>query len=153
MLNKIKNFLEGETQLDKTRDGDEVDRELMVAIGVLMLQMAGADNDFAPEEVQSCFRSLEKQFGLSDADAMKILEEADSCRDDKEKVSQLIDALNQKYNEGQRQLILALIWKVVVADEKIEKYELRIANQVRVRLQLSEEQAEEARQMAFAGKI
>ncbi len=153
MLNKIKNFLEEDVQLDKTVDGEEIDRELMVAIGALMLQMAGADNDYAPEEIQSCFRSLEKQFGISDTQAMKILEEADSLRSDKEKLSGLIENINQNFSEEQRQLILALIWKVVVADEKIEKYELRIANQLRVRLQLSEEQAEAARKKAFAGKI
>jgi uncharacterized tellurite resistance protein B-like protein len=153
MLNKIKNFLEGEISIDKTKDGEEVDRTLMLGIGVLMLQMAGADNDYAPEEVQSCFRTLEKHFGISDEEAMAILEEAENQKGDKEKVSSLLESLNAKYNDSQKQLIMALIWKVVVADDKIESFELRTANQLRVRLQLSEEQAEEARKMAFARKV
>jgi uncharacterized tellurite resistance protein B-like protein len=153
MLNRIKNFLEGEISLDKTKDGEEVDRTLMVGIGVLMLQMAGADNDYAPEEVQSCFRTLEKHFGISDEEAMEILEEAENLKGDKEKVSSLLESLNTKYSDSQKQLIMALIWKVVVADDKIESFELRTANQLRVRLQLSEEQAEEARKMAFAHKV
>lgn len=153
MLNKIKGFLEGEISLDKTKDGEEVDRTLMVGIGVLMLQMAGADNDYAPEEVQSCFRTLEKHFGISDEEAMEILEEAENLKSDKEKVSSLLESLNSKYSDSQKQLIMALIWKVVVADDKIETFELRTANQLRVRLQLSEEQAEGARKMAFARKV
>lgn len=153
MLNKIKNFLSSEVNLERTHDGEEVDRELLVGIGVLMLQMAGADNDYAPEEIQSCFRSLERQFGISDEEAMKVLEEAEATRADPDKVSNLIEKITEDFNEEQRKLILALIWKVVVADEQIEGYELRIANQLRVRLQLSEEQAEEARQLAFTASI
>lgn len=153
MFNKIKGLKDSNAQLLVSKDGEKADRKLMVAIGVLMLQMAGADNDFAPEEIKSCFRSLERHFNINDSEAMSILEEADSARNDKDTVSELIETLNKNYDEAQRQLIIALIWKVVVADEKIEKYELRIANQVRVRLQLSEEQAEEARKMAFSGSL
>lgn len=153
MIDKIKSFLSENVDLDKKLDGSDVDRSLMVTIGALMLEMAGADNDYAPEEIQACFRSLEKQFGISDTEAMEILEQADSLRNDKSALSNNIEKLNLNFSEEQRQLILSLIWKVVVADEKIEKYELRIANQLRVRLQLSDEQAEDARKYAFEGKI
>ncbi|HMO17769.1 MAG TPA: TerB family tellurite resistance protein [Oligoflexia bacterium] len=153
MFEKIKGLFGKDISLSETSDGEAADERLLLGIGVLMLQMAGADNDYAPEEVQSCFRNLEKYFGVSDQEAMNILEKADSMRSDPENVSDLVQHLTDKYDEEQRQLILALVWKVVVADEQIQKYELKIANQLRVRLQLSEEDGEKAREMAFSNLV
>lgn len=134
-------------------DSPEVQDKLIEATGVLMLEMAGADFDFDPEEVKTCFRTLEKSFGLADTEAMTYLEKAEGIRQDKEKVSEIYNFLNETLNEEQKVYVLSLVWKIVVADQKIDKQEMRLANQIRVRLQLSEDLAEEARKVAFEGKI
>jgi len=153
MLSEIKELIKDAMGLKTTISGDIPEQNLMLAIGVLFLDMAGADNDFAPEENQTCFRSLEKLFDISDTKALEILEEAEKIRNDKEQINELVQGLNTHFSEDQRCIILALVWKVVVADQQIEKHELRLANQIRVRLQLSEEQNEAARQLAFSGSI
>ena len=61
--------------------------------------------------------------------------------------------INEKFNERQKQRVLAMLWKVVKADGKVDRFEERFATQVKFRFQLSEELAEEARAMAKEGKI
>ena len=153
MLSGIKELLKSAEHLEDNTGNDIPEHKLILAIAVLLLEMAGADDDYAPEEVKTCFRNLEKLFGLSDTEALKYLEEAEQVRSDKETVSHLIETLNQHFSEEQRVLVLSFIWKIVVADQKIEKNELRLANQIRVRLQLSEDQNEEARKIAFDGSL
>ena len=153
MISEIKELISKAGSLKETSKGELPEHELILAIAVLLLEMAGADDDYAPEEVKTCFKSLERYFGLSDTASLDLLEEAEGVRQDKEKINSLVNSLNEHFNEEQRVIVLALVWKVVVADQKIEKHELRYANQLRVRLQLSDDQAEEARKLAFSGSI
>ncbi len=131
----------------------EQKNQFVLLAAILMLEMAGADNDFAPEEIKACFSTLDKYFGLNDSEALSLLEKAESTRKNKEETTELLSYVNTELNEEMRIFLLSLIWKVVVSDQKIEKFEIRFANQLRVRLQLSEEQAEEARKLAFTGQV
>ncbi len=151
MLESLKALLSA-TEEDSAFNDPKILSKIITSTGVLMLEMAGADEDYDPEEVKTCFRTLEKSFAISDTKALEILEEAETIRADREKVSEMFEFLNSNLNEDQKALILSLVWKIVVADQKIDKHEMRLANQIRVRLQLSEEVAEEARKLAFEGK-
>ena len=152
MLHTLKDLF-SKSEETSVFDDPEIRSKVILATGVLMLEMAGADDDFDPEEVKSCFRTLEKNYGLSDNSALTLLEEAETLRADKEKVSEIFEFMNSTLNQDQKAMVLAMIWKIVVADQKVEKHEIRMANQIRVRLQLSEDEAEEARKLAFEGKI
>lgn len=152
MLHTLKDLF-SKSEETSVFDDPEIRSKVILATGVLMLEMAGADDDFDPEEVKSCFRTLEKNFGLTDNSALTLLEEAETLRTNKEKVSEMFEFMNSTLNQDQKAMVLAMIWKIVVADQKVEKHEIRMANQIRVRLQLSEDEAEEARKLAFEGKI
>jgi uncharacterized tellurite resistance protein B-like protein len=152
MLHTLKDLF-SKSEETSVFDDPEIRSKVILATGVLMLEMAGADDDFDPEEVKSCFRTLEKNYGLTDNSALTLLEEAETLRVDKEKVSEMFEFMNSTLNQDQKAMVLAMIWKIVVADQKVEKHEIRMANQIRVRLQLSEDEAEEARKLAFEGKI
>ena len=153
MLDKIKQFLESGVSLEITQSGQATQKDVQVATAVLLLEMAGADEDFAPEEVKACFASLESQFNLTDAESLDVLEAAETLRKEKGKIDDFVKQINGAFSEKQRQLILALIWKVVIADEVIEKYEERFAKQLQNRLQLSDVQAEEAKKLALAWRV
>ena len=59
----------------------------------------------------------------------------------------------EKFSEEQRVLVLAMVWKVVIADGKVEKTEKRFARLIQPRLKLDDSQAEEALRMAQHGKV
>ena len=153
MFENMKEFFKGETTLVVNKDGEATSRDLEIATGVLLLEMAGADQDYAPEEVRTIFAIMEKQFGISDADTLQILEDADKLRQQEGKFDEFVSAVNEHFDEKQKLIILAMIWKVIIADELIEKYEQRFAADLRQRLQLSREQAEAAKQLALEGKV
>ena len=154
MLEKVADFLLGKTKSLVTGvDGKPTERDVQIATGVLLLEVAGADSDFAPEETKVVFESMMKQFRVNDEEVLSLLETADSLRRDKNKIDQFYDLINQHFDAGQRTVIFATLWKVILADGRVDKAEMRSATQIRFRLQLSDEDFEKAKSLAESGKV
>ena len=147
MFNKIKEYFEGEASLQVDKSGKVTDEDMQIATGLLLLEMAGKDEDFAPEEVQAIFRAMESEFDLKDTEVMALLEDAEQIRKEKGKIDEIVTSINNNFDTKQKQIVLSMIWRVVMADGNIDKFESRFATQMRFRLQLTEEEAKEAREM------
>jgi uncharacterized tellurite resistance protein B-like protein len=61
--------------------------------------------------------------------------------------------INDFYSASERELILALNWKLVIADGEIGDSENKFMTQLRYRLMLSEEQARVAKELAIRDKL
>ncbi|MCB0346204.1 MAG: TerB family tellurite resistance protein [Bdellovibrionales bacterium] len=148
MFKKVMDFLKGEATLEVDSSGDATSEDMQIATGVLLLEMAGSDKDYDPEEVHTVFRTMEREFKVDQDEALRLLESADKLRGAKGKIDEFIKTLNENFSEEQRVIVLSMVWQVVMADGKVDKFEKRFAQQIQNRLKLSDEQAEEARQMA-----
>lgn len=153
MFSSLKDFFKGAASLEVTKSGEPTDRDLQVATAVLMLEMAGTDEDYAPEEIKACFAALEKQFDIDDTETLEIFEAADQARKDKEKLDHFFRMVTENFSTKQRQVVLAMVWKIVLADDIVENYEQKLASQMRQRLELTREQMEQAKDMAETGKV
>lgn len=153
MLNKLLGLFKESVDLQKDVSGKPAGEDLQIAAAILFLETAGRDADYAPEEVREIFQAIEVMFGVPESSAMKILEAADRTRQEVKKIDQFVTLINQSFSEKQRMLLMAFIWKVVLADGKIEKDEERYTVQLKNRLRLSDEQADKARKLAFSGDI
>ena len=152
MFDKIKEFFSSDTDLQVTADGTATTKDIQVATAVLLLEIAGADEDFAPEEVQACFRTMETQFGIDDSDTLSLMEDAQRARESA-KVDVFINAVNENFSKEQKQKVVAMLWKVILADNLVDKYEQRFVSKVRKRLELTREEADECKLMAARGEI
>lgn len=148
MLKNFDGFLRSdETTLMVDKDGQPTPRDLKVAIVVLLLDVSHHDGTFSPDEVRELVASMNAAFEMTDIEVADILEVAEILHKSNEKVKQFIAAINEHFDDSQRQLILAMLWKLVKADGKIEKVEQQHAIQLRTLLGLSLEQAARAVQM------
>ena len=153
MFGKVFEFFKGDASLEVDKSGAPTADDLQIATGVLLLQMAGSDDDYAPEEVHAVFRTMEKEFHISQDRALELLELADAARQAKGRIDEFVEAINEHFDEKQKQRVLAMVWRVVMADAKVDAFESRYAKQLKSRLHLSDELAEEARQMALADPV
>jgi uncharacterized tellurite resistance protein B-like protein len=153
MLGRIKEFFKGTATLVVDSTGAATSEDVQVATGVLLLEIAGADKDYDPGETRTIFRTLEKVFQIDHKRALELLEIADAARGEKQKIDEFIQCINKHFTPKQRQLVLAMVWKVVLADNVIDKFEARYATQLKFRLQLTDEHAAQAKQMAESGKV
>lgn len=153
MFDKLKDFFSGHGKLISDAAGAATARDVQIATTILLLEMAGSDEEYAPEEVQAIFGLLQRQFKVTEDDVVDLLEVADQLRAERQKIDEFVNTVNQRFTAAQKQQVLAMIWAVVFADGKVERFEERFAKQIKTRLQLTDEQAEAARKSAQAGKV
>ena len=149
MFNKLKEFFQGEqTDVDVDRSGAPTEHDLHLATAVILIEMAGADEEIDRAEAQTICATIQNQFGIPENEVPELIEVALAAKREAGKIDEFVKVINSNFNPTQRQRILMMVWKVVMADGKIDKFEQRFAEQMRNRFQLTVEQAEEAKQMA-----
>jgi uncharacterized tellurite resistance protein B-like protein len=146
MFGKLKDFFQSGDL--KAKDVDS--RDLQIATALLLLEMSGQDGDYAPEEVDAMIKSMKNEFNMNQAQALEIMEAADSLRNQTEKIDDFVKVINENFKPKQRQTVLTMVWRVILADGIIDKFETRFATQLKFRLQLTDAQAEQAKATAVA---
>lgn len=154
MFKKIQGYFQEEETLEACvafdDTGDPTDEDLVIATIVLMVEMAGSDQEIAREEGNEVVQTVCKEFQIAEDRVPELVKLAVSAKKDAGKIDKFVACINEKFNVAQRQKVLSMLWRVVLADGKVDKFEERLAVQMKFRFQLTEEQAEEAKQMATA---
>lgn len=157
MFGKIKAFFSGEsslqTSLTMDKDGTLTSRDLQIAALVLLIEMAGKDQGIANEEAQQVCDLMQKEFAIAEDELPDMVAVAIEARNNSGKIDEFVRSINSSFSVEQRQRLLAMIWKVVLADGTVDKFEQRFAVQMYNRFQLTQEQAEAARAMAERGEL
>ena len=147
MFKKVKDYFSSNANLEIDSTGKTASRDLQLATAVLLLEMAGRDSDYAPEEVKAVAKALKAQFHLTDDDVVEFLETADNMRGQETKIDRFVAKINQSFSPKQKQLIMSMIWQVASADSQIDIKEQRFVTELKNRLHLTDEQVAEAKVM------
>lgn len=157
MFGKIKSFFSGESSLEASlkadKHGNASTRDLHIAALVVLIEMAGTDSSVASQEAEAVCALMAKEFGIPDQDLPELVQIAIEAKKSAQKIDQFVKQINESLNVVQRQRLLAMVWAIVLADGKVDKFEQRFAVQMYNRLQLTADQASEARAMAESGRI
>ena len=149
----IQFFRGGPASLLADAEGAPSDEDLQIAVGVALLEIAGSDTDFAPEETEAIFHVLEHQFSIHSEQVTQLLEVADIIRKDPERLDSYYQILGSRFTNAQKQKVFAMIWKVVLADGRVDRFEMKLATQLRFRLQLTDRELEAAKALVEAGHV
>jgi len=148
MLDKLKKYLNGEVDVESLAGAGPEEEDLRVACGALLLEMAGRDDDYAPEEVRAVFLEMKQQYGMEEDEILGLLKKSEEHREAEQKIDLFIEKINENYTDAQRQTVLKMAYSVVVADGDIEKSEEQFLKQLANRLKLDQEVA----QLIMSGK-
>jgi uncharacterized tellurite resistance protein B-like protein len=130
-------------------NGDLVPRDLYLAATVLLVDIASGDGTIDSSEGLVVTRTIAQQFDLPMEKVPQLVQDAVAARKEKDgKLDSFLERINGEFSEGQRGRLLAMIWKVILADGNIDKGEVRLVLQYRNRLRLTEEHGEQAKVMA-----
>ena len=147
MFEGIKEILNGASlQIDES--GEPTSHDVRVAVVVLLYSMADADGSIDSSEIGALCTSMLRQAGLDDNETGELMEIAQFLVADKTKLSSFTDLLSKKLNLDQKQLLMSVLWRVILADKQIDKLEGQMAAQIRTLLGLSLEQGVRARKLA-----
>lgn len=157
MFRTLKEFFAGQqplaVSLDKDRSGTPTDHDLHIAAAVLLVEMARSDEDIAPQEGRAVVDAIAAHFNIPEKEIPELVQIAIAARKEQGRIDEFVKCINERFEAAQRQRVLAMLWKVVLADGSVAKHEERLATQMKFRFQLTDEQAAEARRMAEDGTV
>jgi uncharacterized tellurite resistance protein B-like protein len=142
----MKKFFQQDAVPDKTeiKEEDRAER-IQVATCALLLEVANSDDEFSDIERDNIVQILEKDFELSDEYAKELMELSDKEREESIDLWQFTNLVNEHYSIEEKIKIIEMVWKVIYADGKLDKYEDHLAHKLSNLLKLTHKQLIDAK--------
>jgi len=147
MLNVMKKFFQQDAAPEDKVELKEEDRaeRIQVATCALLLEVANSDDEFSDIERDNIVQILEKDFELSDEYAKELMELSDKEREESIDLWHFTNLINEHYSIEEKIRIIEMVWKVIYADGKLDKYEDHLAHKLSNLLKLTHEQLIDAK--------
>jgi len=126
LLKKLKDLLGNES----TATGEVEDRALELACAALMFEVARADFSVETTEQDAVTSLLTAQFSLSADEVSTITEAAVEQADAATCLFEFTRTLNELASAEQKRDLLAMMWRVAMADNEISRYEEHVIRKV-----------------------
>lgn len=121
MIKRLKNILLGSTEFAAEAEND-TDRQ-QLALASLLVEMARADFDESQDEHSLIIDLLANHYELSSSESLELLNRARDANDDAVCLFDFTRALHASLDADQKQEVIRLLWRVALADSRLDKYE------------------------------
>ena len=118
--------------LSRLPSPEEPHRQDAVAIAAcaLLLEIAHADDVFAPEERERIVRAVREDLGVPAADVAEVLRLAEEERRESVDLYQFTRLVGEKFSRAERLRLVEVIWGVVYADGALSAVENQLARRI-----------------------
>jgi len=141
MLSQIVSLFSPQAQVP----GGAAEERLRLATCVLLLETAGADNEFSPEECAHVIATIKTRFALDQDDAEELLRHAEARRAESADLWKFTNAINQSCSNAEKMDILREVWRVIYADGTLDGHEDYLVHKLAKLLNLNHPQLIEAK--------
>jgi len=101
-----------------------------IAACALLLEIAHADDVFAPEERERILRAVREDLGVPAADVAEVVRLAEVERRESVDLYQFTKLVSEKFTRAQRLRLVEVIWGVVYADGELTAVENQLARRI-----------------------
>lgn len=110
---------------------------IQVATCALLLEMANIDGEFSKEEQDNIVSLLNKKFQVSCEYAAELIQSSQKELSGSTDIWQFTNLINQNYSRDEKINMVEMVWEVVYADGKLDKYEDYLVHKLGKLLRLS----------------
>ncbi|NUM56563.1 MAG: TerB family tellurite resistance protein [Candidatus Hydrogenedentes bacterium] len=96
---------------------------LRLATSVILIEAAGADNEFSAAECEHIVRTLKERFSLTQDDAEELVQYATERRAESSDLWKFTNTINQACTNEEKLDILREVWRVIYADGTLDGHE------------------------------
>lgn len=122
--------------------------QLAVAATALMVQLSRVDNHEDERELQIIVDCAVKAHQVTREEAEEILQDALAHAEDATSLYEFTGQINDHFDQEQKQSLLESIWRVALADGRIDKYEEHLIRRMADLLHLNHREFMQARHRA-----
>ena len=101
-----------------------------IAACALLLEIAHADDVFAPEERERILRAVREDLGVPAGDVEEVVRLAEEERRESVDLYQFTKLVGEKFTRAQRLRLVEVIWGVVYADGQMTAVENQLARRI-----------------------
>lgn len=123
MVNRIMEFFQSRIEIEKSSERLDISERVSIAACALLLEMAHADSEFSDIEEKKITSILQNEFNLSQEDANELIELSNLERKESLDLWQFTNLINEYYSKAEKAKVLETLWRVIYADDKVDKYE------------------------------
>ncbi len=106
------------------------DQELGLATAVLLVEVARADFSEAEVEIRAAANLLERHLGLNGDDLDRLIAEARLKADDSASLQSFTRQLHEELSLDEKHRIIEMLWRVALADDRLDKHEDHLIRKV-----------------------
>lgn len=151
MFNLKKRLLNNPEMEQVPQEQEEFER-IQIATCIILLEVAKSDDEFSSIEKTTLSAILKKKFQLPAEAAEELMEIAHRKRDESIDLWEFTHLINNHYTKEQKKKIVEAVWKIIYADEKLDKYEDHFVHKLAKLLQLKHNDLIEAKLKIKYGK-
>lgn len=137
MLDRLIALFSGDPETAPLEQEDDSEERLKIATCVLLLEVALADDEFAPEEREQLLNALRDRFSLEADDAEELLDAAHKSRENSIDLWQFTNRINQMCDGPEKIRIIEEVWRIICADKAMDGHEDHIAHRLAKLLNLT----------------
>ncbi|WP_299879673.1 TerB family tellurite resistance protein [uncultured Cocleimonas sp.] len=130
MLPKIKQFFESHFIAESSSSELDSEHRLQLALASLMIEVAEADYENAPEERVMLLKLVEESFDLDQKEAKELIDLAKQEHAESTDNFQFTSLINQHYSATQRIELIEKLWRVAFADNVLDKHEDHVIRRI-----------------------
>lgn len=130
MLQFFRELLSTNTNQDNNKQhyssdsvSESTERKLQLATCALFLEVAHADDNFDPSEKKVLISLMKKMFDLKEDEVNELIKQSDEIISESVSLYEFTDVINEHFDKEEKYEIIKNLWRLILADEKINKYE------------------------------
>ena len=144
MFNRLKSALAGTSDVEN-RDRVDKERRIQIATAVVLLEVAHADEEFSKSEHARIIDILRTQFNLDEESVQELMQVSDEELRKSIDLWHFTEIINNNYSAEEKYQVIEMVWQVIYADGRLDKYEDYVVHKLARVLHISHERMIEAK--------
>jgi len=140
MLTALRKFFDQHIAPQPEESAAGAEKRAQLAAAVLLVEVARSDHDFSEAERQAVLGSVQRKFGLSEAEARELVELAEAESHDAHDIYQFTSKIDATFSPEKKVRLLEELWRAAYSDSTLHEYEEHLIRRVADMLHLSHSQ-------------
>ena len=129
MLRELREIL-NRTLAGTDESGGDRNHAIRLATATLLVEVVRADFDEHLAEAEAVSAQLQQFFELSDDETRLLIEQAEQEADHSVSLQSFTRVLHERLSIGEKCLVVEMLWRVAMADSRLDKHEEHLVRKV-----------------------
>jgi len=130
MLKDLRDMLTRTLSDSLARDPEVREHSLRLATAALLVEVVRADYEEELSESEVVLEQLKRFFDLTEAETVLLMREAEREADEAVSLQSFTRLLHEQLSANEKHAVVEMLWKVALADERLDKHEDHLVRKV-----------------------